>query len=253
MANILVIDRTDPQVDTLTSHLTRKGHQVAQFDSGREGLRRAIDERPDLLVIDLGLEDITGTDLVRSIRAEPTVRTTPIIMLSERDDEIDRVVAFEVGVDDFVTKPYSVRELALRIRATLRRRQRSEHLVGVAAIGGLELDPVAHRVTVEHTEVPLSALEFKLLATLYQRRNRVQSRKALLAEVWGAMDRVSVRTVDACVKRLRHKLGSAGRYVQTVRGVGYRFIASDELVAASSGDGGSDVESVSRSSSSSAS
>ena len=232
MANILVIDGADPQVEGLALQLTHKGHHVVHFTSARDRLKRVIDERLDLLVVDLGLEDMAGTDLVR---AEASIRSTPIIMVSERDDEIDRVVAFEVGVDDFVKKPYSVRELSLRIRAILRRRRRNSDLAGVAAIGGLELDRIAHRVTVEGDEVPLSALEFKLLATLYQRRNRVQSRKDLLAEVWGAADGVSLRTVDACVKRLRQKLGAAGRYVQTVRG-GYRFIASDELDAASNGD-----------------
>lgn len=250
MASILVIDGADPQVGALASHLARKGHDVAHFDSGREGLRRAVAERPDLLLVDLGLEDMTGTDLVRSVRAEASVRTTPIIMVSDRDDEIDRVVAFEVGVDDFVTKPYSVRELALRIRAILRRRQRSDRLTGVAAIGGLELDPIAHRVSVHGEEIALSALELKLLVTLYQRRNRVQTRKDLLGEVWGTAEQVSLRTVDACIKRLRQKLGGAGRYVQTVRGVGYRFIASDELATARTGDPSSVDESVASSSSS---
>lgn len=236
MANILVIDGADPQIETLASHLMRKGHEVAHFTRGREGLKRVIDERPDLLVVDLGLEDMAGTDLVRTVRAEASVRHTPIIMVSDKDDEIDRVVAFEVGVDDFVKKPYSVRELSLRIRAILRRRRRTSSFAGPTAIGGLELDPVAHRATVDGVEVPLSALEFKLLATLYQRRNRVQSRREILAEVWGTAEGVSLRTVDACIKRLRQKLGSAGVYVQTVRGVGYRFIASDELAAATNGD-----------------
>jgi len=236
MANILVIDDgTEAQVATLSSHLAHQGHDLAYSSNGRDGLRRALDDKPDLVLVDLALADMSGTDLVRAVRGEPSLRSTPIIMLSERDDEIDRVVAFEVGVDDFVKKPYSVRELALRIRAILRRRRRREELSQVAAIGRLELDPVGHRATVQGKEVALSALEFKLLATLYRRQSRVQSRRELLVEVWGAAEGVSARTVDACVKRLRQKLGAAGSYVQTVRGVGYRFIASDE-VAASTGE-----------------
>ena len=232
MARILVIDGADAEMDTLAAQLTRSGHDVGRATTGQEGMRRVQEDRPDLLLIDLGLPDATGTELVRAIRGDSVVKGVPIIMLSDRDDEIDRVVAFEVGVDDFVKKPFSVRELVLRVRAILRRRRRVEQLATVTTVGGLQLDPVAHRVTVASEEVMLSALEFKLLATLYQRRNRVQTRSALLEEVWGASDGVSVRTVDACVKRLRQKLGAAGPYIQTVRGVGYRFIASDELAQA---------------------
>jgi two-component system phosphate regulon response regulator PhoB len=229
MASILVIDGDRAQVEALATELTIAGHDVSQAIRGDDGLRRIRDDGPDLVLIDASLQDVTGTEVVRAVRADSAVRNTPIVMLSERGDEIDRVVAFEVGVDDFVKKPYSVRELALRCRAILRRRRMPEKLNGMASVGGLELDPVAHRVSVAGDDVPLSALEFKLLATLYQRRSRVQSRSELLSEVWGATEGVSVRTVDACVKRLRQKLGDAGRYVQTVRGVGYRFIASDEL------------------------
>lgn len=229
MASILVIEGADPQSDELAADLTHAGHEIVKVVQGDDGLRRVVDARPDLVIIDQVLDDMPGTEVVRAIRSESSVRTVPIIMVSDRGEEIDRVVAFEVGVDDFVTKPYSVRELTLRIRAILRRRRRDPELATAAAVGGLRLDPVAHRVTVADEEVPLSALEFKLLSTLYQRRSRVQTREELLEEVWGARDGVSVRTVDACVKRLRHKLGDTGSYVQTVRGVGYRFIARDEI------------------------
>lgn len=229
MASILVIGGNDPQSEALATELTQNGHAIVEIARGADGLRRVRDARPDLVIVDQALEDMPGTDLVRTIRSDSVVRAVPIVMVSDRDEEIDRVVAFEVGVDDFVTKPYSIRELSLRIRAILRRRRRDAELVAVSAVGGLRLDPVAHRVTVADEEVALSALEFKLLATLYRRRSRVQTREELLEEVWGSRAGVSVRTVDACIKRLRHKLDDAGSYVQTVRGVGYRFIAPDEI------------------------
>lgn len=234
MARILVIDDDAEQAAALSSRLLEAGFEVLATASGREGLRTAHDKRPDLMLVDAGLRDVAGTEVCRSIRSDASLRALPIIMMSESNDEIDRVVGFEVGADDFVTKPFSHRELLLRIRAILRRRKRGDDAGGVrAAVAGLQLDPAAHRVSVNGEEVVLSALEFKLLTTLHRRRNRVQTRGALLEEVWGGGDGVSVRTVDACIKRLRQKLGSAGQLIQTVRGVGYRFVAADEMSAAS--------------------
>lgn len=233
MARILVIDDNADEAASLSSHLMEAGYEVIAAASGRDGLRTAHDKRPDLLLLDLGVRDVAGTEICRSVRADASLRTLPIIMMSESNEEIDRVVGFEVGADDFVTKPFSYRELLLRIRAILRRRKRGEQLTSTTTVGGLELDPAAHRVSVNGEEVVLSALEFKLLANLYQRRNRVQTRAALLEEVWGGGDGVSLRTVDACIKRLRQKLGSAGPRIQTVRGVGYRFVVTDEISAAS--------------------
>lgn len=233
MARILVIDGDAEEAASLSSRLVEAGYEVLAASSGADGLRTAHDEHPDLLLLDLGIRDVSGTEICRSLRADAAMRSLPIIMMSESGDEIDRVVGFEVGADDFVTKPFSYRELLLRIRAILRRRSRSERVAGPATAAGLHLDPAAHRVSVHGEEVGLSALEFKLLATLHQRRNRVQTRSSLLEEVWGGGDGVSVRTVDACIKRLRQKLGSAGQLVQTVRGVGYRFVVADEISAAS--------------------
>jgi two-component system phosphate regulon response regulator PhoB len=152
-------------------------------------------------------------------------------MLSARGDEIDRVVGFELGADDYVTKPFSIRELLLRVRAVLRRAhpQTTPAPAQSAKFGVLRIDREAHRVWVQEEEVVLTALEFKLLVTLFERKNRVQTRSSLLEHVWGIHAHISTRTVDAHVKRLREKLGAARDYVETVRGVGYRFKESAEL------------------------
>jgi two-component system phosphate regulon response regulator PhoB len=163
----------------------------------------------------------------RTIKGDSHLRGTAVIMLTARGSEIDRVVGFELGADDYVTKPFSVRELLLRVQAVLRRSQgRSEDDASPVSFGRLRIDHGAHRAWVDGSEIPLTALEMKLLWTLYQRRGRVQSRGTLLDDVWEASPENNTRTVDTHVKRLREKLGAAGDYVETVRGVGYRF-ASD--------------------------
>jgi two-component system phosphate regulon response regulator PhoB len=144
-------------------------------------------------------------------------------MLTAKGEEIDRVVGFEIGADDYVVKPYSVRELTLRVRAILRRTRTGESEGERIEFGRLRVDVSAHRTWVDDEEVSLTALEFKLLTTLLERRGRVQTREVLLTDVWGFSAEVTTRTVDTHVKRLRQKLGPAGRYIETLRGVGYRF------------------------------
>jgi two-component system phosphate regulon response regulator PhoB len=175
------------------------------------------------VLLDLMLPDVSGTEICRAIKDDPSTRTTPVVMLTARAEEIDRVVGFEIGADDYVTKPFSVRELVLRIRAVLRRSETRTGEANLVEFGTLRIDRDAHRIWVDLEEIELTALEFKLLVTLYDRRNRVQSRSALLDHVWGIDTKISTRTVDAHVKRLREKIGSARDYIETVRGVGYRF------------------------------
>jgi two-component system phosphate regulon response regulator PhoB len=177
------------------------------------------------------LPDLSGVEVCRRLRADPRTAAVPVLMLTARTEEHDRVVGFEAGADDYVCKPFSVRELLLRVQAILRR---SAAGGGPPAapdtrhrIGKLEVDEGAHRVRVEGTEVHLTALEFRLLLTLLLRRGRVQGRDGLLSEVWGDDVHVTPRTVDTHVKRLREKLGAAGDYLQTVRGIGYRFDAGE--------------------------
>ena len=223
MARILVIEDESDIRQVLDYNLKSAGHEVVEAARGADGLRLLREREPDLVLLDLMLPDMSGTEVCRSIKDNPATRSLPVVMLTARGEEIDRVVGFEIGADDYITKPFSVRELVLRIRAVLRRRELTVSDGPSIEFGNLRMDRAAHRVWVESDEVELTALEFKLLVTLYERRNRVQSRGALLDEVWGLDTKISTRTVDAHVKRLREKMGAARDYIETVRGVGYRF------------------------------
>lgn len=169
------------------------------------------------------LPDVSGLEVCRRVRRDEATSQLPILMLTAKGEEMDRVVGFEVGADDYVSKPFSPRELVLRIEAILRRGARQAQAPKSIAIQNLEIDVPGHRVLVEGDEVSLTALEFRLLLDLATRRGRVQSRDALLQRVWGYTPGVETRTVDTHVKRLREKLGSASGVIETVRGVGYRI------------------------------
>ena len=224
MTLILVIEDEADLAQVVEYNLRKAGHDVVTAPRGLRGLELARERRPDLVLLDLMLPDISGTEVCKQLRADSSTRDTPIVMLTAKGEEIDRVVGFEVGADDYVVKPFSVRELMLRVQAILRRGgEPAEPAQQRIVFGALEVDRDAHRVWVEGSERELTALEFKLLTTLYDRRNRVQSRSVLLADVWGITADITTRTVDTHVKRLREKLGAAAVYIETVRGVGYRF------------------------------
>jgi two-component system phosphate regulon response regulator PhoB len=178
------------------------------------------------------LPDLSGTEVCRALKRGGDTRDTAIIMVTAKSEEVDRVVGLELGADDYVTKPFSIRELLLRIDAVLRRAHRDKPSEAPIEFGTLSVDRDAHRVWVDGKEIELTVIELKLLVTLYDRRNRVQSRSVLLSDVWSMDADVATRTVDTHVKRLRAKLGSAGDYVQTVRGVGYRFAGDPAEMAA---------------------
>src|SRR5688572_19363925 len=224
MSRILVVEDEQDLQQVLDYNLKQGGHDVTVTQLGAEALKAAREQKPDLVLLDLMLPDISGTEVCKQLKEHPATRATPVIMLTARGEEIDRVVGFELGADDYVVKPFSVRELLLRIQAILRR-GRGEPGEGEPTVdfGKLRIDRGAHRIWVEGAEIELTALEFKLLVTLYDRRNRVQTRSALLSDVWGIDADITTRTVDTHVKRLREKLGDAGEYIETVRGVGYRF------------------------------
>ena len=230
-ARILLVEDETDLVQTLSYSLEKEGYEVVAATSGGEGLKLATAKLPDIIILDLMLPDMSGLDVCRQLRANELTKELPIIMATARSDEIDRVVGFEVGADDYVVKPFSVRELALRIKAVLRRRQPSAEAHEAITFGRLRLDSDARQVFVDDEERSVTALEFRLLETLLRRKGRVQTRETLLSDVWGVSPEVTTRTVDTHVKRLREKLGPAGAYIETVRGFGYRFKSSSESAA----------------------
>jgi two-component system phosphate regulon response regulator PhoB len=226
MARLLIIEDEKDLQEVLEYNLRRAGHDVVGTVRGREGVELAHKQRPDLVILDLMLPDIPGTEVCKALKRDPATASLAVLMLTARGEEIDRVLGFELGADDYVVKPFSVRELMLRVEAILRRRQPAPASDGMIEFGSLRIDRGAHRVWVEGREIELTALEFKLLVMLCERRNRVQTRAGLLDEVWGIQADVTTRTVDTHVKRLREKMGPAASYIETVRGVGYRFAES---------------------------
>ena len=223
MPSILVIEDEPDLREVLEFNLRQAGHEILLAGRAAEGLKSAKQRLPDLVILDLMLPDRPGTDVCRELRGDPATRAIPIMMLTARGEEIDRVVGFELGADDYVTKPFSMRELLLRIQAILRRAKGEVEESTVVRFGRLKIDKAAHRVWVDEREVELTSLEFKLLVMLHDRKNRVQTRESLLEEVWGLAADITTRTVDTHVKRLREKLGEVADYIETVRGAGYRF------------------------------
>lgn len=219
---ILVVDDEPDIVEIIQYNLEKSGFDVIVAADGPAALEKARDETPDLIVLDLMLPGLEGTDVCRILKQEERTRSIPILMLTAKSEEIDRIIGLELGGDDYVVKPFSPREIALRIRNILRRRSAPE-TPGPVRAGPLVIDVEGHHVSVSGSTVSLTATEFKLLAILFQRRGRVQTREELLDVVWGYDYMGYGRTVDAHIKRLREKLGEAAGMVETVRGVGYRF------------------------------
>jgi two-component system phosphate regulon response regulator PhoB len=220
---ILIIEDERDVVDLLALHLRKSGKfAVSIANDGASGLDKARNERPAFIILDLMLPKMPGLEVCKVLKTDPATRHIPIMMLTAKAEEIDRIVGLEFGADDYVTKPFSPREVILRVRAILRRgeaRQDDERLTA----GAITIDPARHNVSVEGKRVNLTSIEFKLLCTLIQRRGRVQARDRLLNDVWGYESVIDTRTVDTHVRRLREKLGKAGTAVETVRGFGYRL------------------------------
>ena len=227
---ILVIEDEPDIRKTIEYNLTREGFNVTSVGSlahARTNLESTIFS---LIVLDLMLPDGSGLDLCREVKSDKRLSNIPIVILTAKDDEVDKVVGFELGADDYVTKPFSVRELILRIKAILKRgiSEKSDIVEVERYFGDLKIDIDSHEVFVNDGQIALTALEFKLLRQLVDRRGRVQSRDQLLSDVWGYSAEVTTRTVDTHIKRLREKLGPMGKYVQTIRGVGYKFSRNPE-------------------------
>ncbi|HEY0137018.1 MAG TPA: response regulator transcription factor [Nannocystis sp.] len=226
---ILLVDDEQDLIETLRYSLEREGFATLSARSGAAALGiLGQSQIPDLVLLDWMLPDMSGTEVCRTLRMTERTRQVPVFMVSARSEEIDRVVGFELGADDYVTKPFSVRELLLRIRAILRRRASESSSVEEPRFDRLRVDLDRHQVWIDDQPITLTALEFRLLTTLMARRGRVQTREMLLQDVWGLQIDVTTRTVDTHVQRLRKKLGAVvGNYIETLRGVGYRFLVSD--------------------------
>ena len=223
---ILIVDDERDLVQVVEFNLRQAGFETIAAYDGEQALAAVRHRLPDLVLLDLMLPDLPGTEICRNLKSNPRTKSVPVIMLTARGEEVDRVVGFELGADDFVTKPFSVRELVLRVKAVLRRGAgaASEGDRPREQVGPVRIDPTAHRAFVEGKEVELTALEFKLLSTFMSRLGRVQTREMLLQDVWELSADLQTRTVDTHVKRLREKLGEGRDLIETVRGVGYRMV-----------------------------
>jgi two-component system, OmpR family, phosphate regulon response regulator PhoB len=221
-SSILIVDDEQDILDLLDYNVKRAGFTTLLAATGGEALVLAKTDQPAAIILDVMLPDLDGLEVLRRLRQDPTTKEIPIMLLTAKGEEIDRVQGFEIGADDYVVKPFSIREVVLRVRALLRRGV-SEEPAKLLKVGHLSIDRDAHRIFWKQDELILTALEFKLITTLLERRGRVQTRERLLEDVWGMSPDVTTRTVDTHIKRLREKLGDAGAFVETVRGVGYRF------------------------------
>ena len=226
---ILIVEDEPDIRKNLKYNISREGFDVITAGSLSESEEIVNSNSISLIILDLMLPDGSGLDLCKKFKSNSKTESIPIITLTAKDDEVDRVVGFELGADDYVTKPFSVRELILRIKAVLKRGQTKKEVVEVERqFGDLSMDIESHEVYVNNDEIDLTALEFRLLRHLVDRRGRVQSRDQLLSDVWGYSAEITTRTVDPHIKRLREKLGPMGKYVQTIRGVGYKFSRSPD-------------------------
>jgi two-component system phosphate regulon response regulator PhoB len=191
-------------------------------------LERAREAHPSLIILDLMLPGMDGKEVCKTLKSDPRTQSVPVLMLTAKSEEVDRIVGFELGADDYVTKPFSPRELVLRVKAILRRKETPPAEGRRIQIGDLAIDTERHRTTVNNEPVQLTSTEFKLLLELATKRGRVLTREILLDKVWGYTYEGYARTVDTHIRRLREKLGPAGDYIETIRGSGYRFREEEE-------------------------
>jgi two-component system phosphate regulon response regulator PhoB len=222
---IVIVEDERDLAELLAFNLEKEGYQTFIALDGKSGLERVVSERPDLVILDLMLPEMNGIEVCKMLKQQQSTATIPIIMLTAKGEEIDRVVGFEVGADDYLIKPFSARELLLRIKAILRRTVPAAKDDKTLRVGPLLIDTARHLVSVNEAEITLTTTEFKLLLTLVERLGRMQSREHLLRHVWGYSHTADTRTVDTHITRLRNKLGEAGELIKTVRGFGYKMEA----------------------------
>ena len=224
-SSILVADDEEDVLSLVAANLKTAGFTVFQAEDGPSALQKARNLTPALIVLDLMLPGMSGLEVCKALKGDAKTAGIPIIMLTAKAEEVDRVLGLELGADDYITKPFSPRELVLRVKSVLRRNPTTkEEAQGSLKIGPLAIDRERHQVRVKNKEIELTATEYKLILLLVERRGRVQSREALLNEVWGYESLIDTRTVDTHVRRLREKLGPAADCIETVRGFGYRVV-----------------------------
>ncbi|HXN40425.1 MAG TPA: response regulator transcription factor [Myxococcaceae bacterium] len=224
MARILVVEDEADLATLLVYNLQQSGHQTDFSTTGAGAIAKANSFKPELILLDLMLPDISGLEVIRNLRNSPQHHRTAVMMLTAKTAESDRVQGFELGADDYVVKPFSVREVLLRVDAILRRLVDGPKGDVLLTAANISVDTARHEVTVEGASVTLTPLEFRLLTILLERPGRIQTREALLSDVWGIQAEIETRTVDTHIKRLRQKLGGSGDFIETIRGVGYRFV-----------------------------
>jgi two-component system phosphate regulon response regulator PhoB len=226
---ILVVD-DEPDITALVAyHLAKAGYRVSTAANGTDALRSAREERPDVVVLDLMLPGLSGYEVLQELRKREETRDVGVILLTARREEADRIRGLSLGADDYLTKPFSPHELALRVAALIRRLAAPAVSAGsTLSAGPISIDRSAHRVSLDGAELQLTSTEYKLLLTLIERRGRVQTRPQLLETVWEAQPDIQTRTVDMHVQRLRTKLGDSGKMIETVRGFGYRFRSAEK-------------------------
>jgi phosphate regulon transcriptional regulator PhoB len=230
---VLVVDDEKDLVDLVVYNLEKAGYRTLRAYDGETAVRKAQAEVPEAIVLDVMLPELDGWEVLKRLRADPKTAKLPVMMLTARGEETDKVLGLELGADDYLTKPFSPRELVARVRALLRRSRPSQAASAISGpsmhFEGLDIDPAAHEVKVKKKPVELTAREFQLLAYFAARPGRVVTRELLLEELWKMDPDVETRTVDVHVRRLRQKLGSAESMIKTVRGVGYKFAAQGKV------------------------
>jgi two-component system phosphate regulon response regulator PhoB len=225
---ILLIEDEPDIAEVLQYNLEKEGFAVETARRGDSGLAAIRRETPDLVLLDLMLPGMDGLELTRLLKRDGGTARVPIVMLTARSEEVDRIVGLELGADDYISKPFSPREVVLRVKAVLRRHQpepaeEEESEPDLLSVGGIQLDVAGHQLRIGGEEIPLTATEFRLLRLLIERAGRVQTRGQLLTDVWGYAEDIDSRTVDTHIRRLRRKLGAEADRIETVIGVGYRL------------------------------
>jgi two-component system, OmpR family, phosphate regulon response regulator PhoB len=220
---VLVIEDDKNILKLIRYNLEKAGFVCITTITGEDAFDILDKEQVDLIILDIMLPTIDGFEICKRVKQDQRYKNMPVIMLTAKGEEVDKIVGFELGADDYIVKPFSPRELVLRIKAVLKRNAPKEGSQDVLVSGIVKIDIPRHKVTVDKKDIELTAMEFKLLAVLIERKGRVQSRETLLEDVWGISADVTTRTVDTHVKRLRQRLGKAGKLIETIRGIGYRF------------------------------